>query len=224
MTSARERWRSLDELKQVRKTLQEQAQAREEQARQEAEAQRRELSTHELFLRAAGAVQVLPDTGRTNHRLPPPPPVPVQHLRDEQAVLHESLSDEFDITTLLEIDDQLSFRRPGIGSNVAAKLRSGHWSIQAHLDLHGLRSDAARERLGAFLREAWQAGLRCVRVVHGKGHGSPGKTPVLKNKVHAWLVQKDVVLAFVQARPADGGAGAVVVLLKPGRVAGAASS
>ena len=51
------------------------------------------------------------------------------------------------------------------------------------------------------------------RVVHGKGLGSPGKAPVLKNKVHAWLVQKKQVLAFVQARPADGGAGAVVVLL-----------
>ncbi|MFZ9182955.1 MAG: Smr/MutS family protein, partial [Hylemonella sp.] len=56
-------------------------------------------------------------------------------------------------------------------------------------------------------------GLRCVRVVHGKGHGSPGKTPVLKNRVHSWLVQKKEVLAFVQARPADGGAGALVLLL-----------
>ena len=221
MTSAQERWRSLDALKQVRKTLQEQVRVREEQARREAQAQRKELSARDLFLRAAGAVQALPHSGRTEQRPEPPPPVPVQHLRDEESVLRESLSDEFDITTLLEIDDQLSFRRPGIGSDVAAKLRSGHWSIQAHLDLHGLRSDAARERLGAFLREARQAGLRCVRVVHGKGHGSPGKTPVLKNKVHAWLVQKDVVLAFVQARPADGGAGAVVVLLKPARAASA---
>lgn len=188
-----------------------------EAARLQAETRRRELSAHELFLRAAGDVQALPNKGHAHLPAPPPAPVPVQHLRDEQAVLRESLSDEFDITTLLDVDDQLSFRRPGIGSEVAVRLRKGHWSIQAHLDLHGLRSDGARERLGAFLREATQAGLRCVRVVHGKGHGSPGKTPVLKKKVHAWLVQKNEVLAFVQARPADGGAGAVVVLLQPAR-------
>ena len=60
-------------------------------------------------------------------------------------------------------------------------------------------------------------GIRCVRVVHGKGLGSPGKTPVLKGRVLRWLVQKKEVLAFVQARPAEGGAGALVVLLQPGR-------
>ena len=57
--------------------------------------------------------------------------------------------------------------------------------------------------------------IRCVRVVHGKGLGSPGKAPVLKEKVHRWLVQKSEVVAFVQAQPAQGGAGALVVLLQP---------
>jgi len=69
--------------------------------------------------------------------------------------------------------------------------------------------------LAAFLREAARQGLRCVRVVHGKGNGSPGKEPVLKHRVHSWLVQKSVVLAFTQARAAEGGSGAVVVLLQP---------
>jgi DNA-nicking Smr family endonuclease len=63
------------------------------------------------------------------------------------------------------------------------------------------------------LREARRAGLRCVRVVHGKGLGSPGRVPVLKGKVHGWLAQKQEVLAFVQARPLEGGAGALLVLL-----------
>jgi DNA-nicking Smr family endonuclease len=98
---------------------------------------------------------------------------------------------------------------------VTRKLREGHWSIQKHIDLHGLRTDEAREALGRFVREAHQLGLRCVRVVHGKGLGSPGRTPVLKGRVQRWLVQKKEVLAFVQARPAEGGAGALVVLLKP---------
>ena len=99
---------------------------------------------------------------------------------------------------------------------MADKLRRGKWSIQRQLDLHGLRSDDARDALAAFLRESCKQGVRCVRVVHGKGLGSPGKAPVLKNKVHGWLAQRSEVLAFVQARPLDGGAGALVVLLRPG--------
>jgi DNA-nicking Smr family endonuclease len=75
--------------------------------------------------------------------------------------------------------------------------------------------DDAREALATFLRDAVRQGMRCVRVVHGKGLGSPGKTPVLKGKVHSWLIQKNEVLAFVQARGDEGGAGALVVLLKP---------
>jgi DNA-nicking Smr family endonuclease len=86
--------------------------------------------------------------------------------------------------------------------------------LQGQIDLHGMRSDEAREALGQFIREAGKRGWRCVRVVHGKGLGSPGKTPVLKAKVQRWLVQKNEVLAFVQAKVAEGGAGALVVLLR----------
>ena len=95
------------------------------------------------------------------------------------------------------------------------------WDVQhrrhRRSDLHGLRSDEARDALGSFIREAHKQGIRCVRVVHGKGLGSPGKAPVLKEKVHRWLVQKAEVVAFVQAQPAQGGAGALVVLLQPVR-------
>jgi DNA-nicking Smr family endonuclease len=94
-------------------------------------------------------------------------------------------------------------------------LRKGGWSIQGELDLHGLRREEAREALSSFMREAQKRGWRCVRVVHGKGLGSPGKTPVLKGKVQSWLIQKNEVLAFVQARGDEGGAGALVVLLRP---------
>jgi DNA-nicking Smr family endonuclease len=72
--------------------------------------------------------------------------------------------------------------------------------------------------LGQFLREAQSHGWRCVRVVHGKGLGSPGRVPVIKDKVKRWLVQSDRVLAFVQARGDDGGAGALIVLLQSGTV------
>ena len=194
---------------------------REQQARAQAEAQarheaalRREAEQH-LFSRSVGAVTPL--RSRNLARLPRqlPPPLPVQHWLDEERVLHESISDDFDVSTLLDTDDQLSFRRPGIGVEITHRLRAGHWSIQRQLDLHGLRVDEAREALGQFIRQAHHNGLRCVRVVHGKGLGSPGRTPVLKGRVQRWLVQKNEVLAFVQARPAEGGAGALVVLLQP---------
>jgi DNA-nicking Smr family endonuclease len=131
--------------------------------------------------------------------------------------MQEALSDEFDVESLLDTDDSLSYRRLGLGQDVIKKLRRGHWSLQGQIDLHGLRSDEARVALGHFLRDAHRLGWRCVRVVHGKGLGSPGRVPVLKSKVQRWLVQKNEVLAFVQARADDGGAGAVIVLLAPGK-------
>ncbi len=208
------------DLKLVKAAITAQARQLAVQEAERAIAVKRETSAKELFIRAAGAVKTLPDKRRANLPKPLPEPVPRQHLLDESAALRETISDEFDVSTLLDVDEQLSFRRPGIGTDVTRKLRQGHWSIQRHLDLHGLRSDDARQALGEFIREVCQLGIRCVRVVHGKGLGSPGKAPVLKNKVHSWLVQKNEVLAFVQARPAEGGAGALVVLLKPASAVG----
>ena len=211
---------SLAELRPLRRALQEAAAQQAAQAQAQREAQQRAQRERHLFAHTVGAVQPLKSAAAHNRHLPPPSapePLPLQRLQDEQRVLHEAMSDEFDVSTLLDVDDQLSFRRPGIGQDVTRKLRAGCWSIQRQLDLHGLRHDEAREALGQFIRLAHRTGLRCVRVIHGKGLGSPGKTPVLKGRVQAWLVQKKEVLAFVQARPADGGAGALVVLLQPSR-------
>ncbi len=173
----------------------------------------------ELFSRAVGRVMALAPQHMPGHKASleraRPAPVAEQRQRDEQAVMQEALSDGFDVESLLDTDEALSFRRPGIGPDVVRKLRRGNWSIQRQLDLHGFRREDARNALGLFIREANKAGVRCVRVVHGKGLGSPGKAPVLKGRVQSWLVQKKEVLAFVQARPAHGGAGALVVLLAP---------
>jgi len=207
--------KSLQDLQAIQRQLAERqkAAAALEATRQEAE--RKALAEKNLFVRAAGAVKPLSHPPRVLLAPDPPPPIPVQQQLDEQRVLRESLSDEFDASTLLDVDDAMSFRRPGIGTDVTRKLRKGDWSIQRELDLHGLRREEARERLSAFVRTAHREGIRCVRVVHGKGLGSPGKAPVLKAKVQAWLIQKEEVLAFVQARADEGGAGALVVLLKP---------
>ena len=207
---------TLADLKIVKVQIEAQAREAAALATERARIAARLAAEKNLFVNAAGAVKSLPDKGSLLLKKKLPLPEPKQQKLDDEAVLREAISDEFDVSTLLDTDEHLSFRRPGIGTDVTRKLRRGDWSIQRQLDLHGLRSDGARELLSQFIREAHKHGIRCVRVVHGKGLGSPGTAPVLKNKVHSWLVQKKEVLAFVQAKPADGGAGALVVLLQPG--------
>ena len=211
--------KSLQDLDAMRKKLADiaKAQALAEQARI-AEAKRTEAERN-LFTRAVGKVAPIANQERVWSPPQRPSTRPLQQDLDDEAVMHESMSDEFDISTLLDVDDQLSFRRPGIGTDVTRKLRKGEWSIQGQIDLHGLRSDEARNAMGQFIRDAKRMGWRCVRVVHGKGLGSPGKEPVLKSKVQRWLVQKNEVLAFVQAKPSDGGGGALLVLLGPSQSA-----
>ena len=207
--------KSLQDLGAIKKQVAAQAQAAAEAQAARQEAARRAEAERHLFANSVGKVKPIAAKDRVHHAPLRPTPQRLQQELDDQAALLESMSDEFDVTTLLDVDDQLSFRRPGIGTDVTRKLRKGEWSIQGQLDLHGLRSDEAREAVGQFVRDAKRMGWRCVRVVHGKGLGSPGKEPVLKSKVQRWLVQKQEVIAFVQAKPADGGAGALVVLLGP---------
>ena len=205
----------LQDLAVVAEHLRKEQERAEAWAKAQREAAARIQAERQLFSRSIGPITPLRSRNLIDVAPEPTLPLPVQHWLDEERVLRESISDDFDVSTLLDTDDQLSFRRPGIGPEITHRLRAGHWSIQRQLDLHGLRVDEAREALGQFIRQAQKLGLRCVRVVHGKGLGSPGKTPVLKGRVQRWLVQKIEVLAFVQARPMDGGAGALLVLLQP---------
>jgi len=188
---------------------------KQEEQRKLAEAERL-LAEREadLFRRSLGDITPLKNPDKIAPHTERPLPIARQHLADEQAALRESLSDEFTIESLMESDEELSYARSGIGPDVLRKLRRGNWIIQSQLDLHGLRTDEAREALGEFLRLALRRGQRCVRVIHGKGLGSVNREPVLKKKVRNWLVQKDEVLAFCQARAAEGGAGALIVLLR----------
>ena len=188
------------------------AEAQQQVEREQALQQRRERS---LFAAAVGTVLPLRKAAHALPERPRPAPRARQRERDDAAVLVEAISDGFDAESLLDTDDAMSFRRRGVGIDTVRKLRRGVWVLQGELDLHGLRRDEARERLAAFLRESMKKGARCVRIVHGKGHGSPGREPVLKAKVKSWLVQRTEVLAFAYARPADGGHGALIVLLKP---------
>ena len=206
---------SLEELTLIRAALLEQRRAAEAEIaaeREQVAAQRRERN---LFANAVGQVVPLRRAAHAAPERPRPAPQARQRERDDAAVLVEAISDGFDAESLLDTDDALSFRRRGVGVDVVRKLRRGVWVLQDEIDLHGLRRDEARERVADFVRDSARAGLRCIRVVHGKGLGSPGREPVLKAKVKSWLVQRSEVLAFTHARPADGGHGALIVLLKP---------
>lgn len=211
--SKQDKIHGLAELKQVRNILREQREARIQQSKLEQEHKARQKVQQNLFRSAIGKVVPLPAQNRVQPNVPKATPIPVQLQLDEARVLQESISDDFDVSNLLETDEALSYSQPGISAEITSKLRRGHWSIKATLDLHGLRLDDAREAVGHFIRTNHRNGVRCVRIIHGKGHGSPGKVPVLKSRVHRWLVQKIEVLAFVQAKASDGGTGAVVVLL-----------
>jgi DNA-nicking Smr family endonuclease len=206
--------RSLQDLAPLRDALQQrEAEAARVRATEQAERQRQDLA-RTAFARAVGPVQPLPSPGRVHGHAPRPDPLPRQREADERAALREALSDEVDVESLLLTDDGLSFRRPDISPDVLTRLRRGQWAIQAQIDLHGLRRDEAREALAEFVRSALQRGQRCVRVVHGKGLGSPGREPVLKAKVQRWLAQRAEVIAFTQASAPQGGAGALIVLLQ----------
>jgi DNA-nicking Smr family endonuclease len=207
--------RTLAELGAIKKALQEAKRAAAEAARLEHERLERERRERDVFALTVGLVTPLRAFATFAPEPDRPPAAARQRELDEAAVMLEAISDEFDVESLLDTDDGLSFRRPGIGPEVVRKLRRGVWAIQAQLDLHGLRRDEARERLALFVHDARRSGLRCVRVIHGKGNGSPGREPVLKAKVKGWLVQKKEVIAFTQARASDGGNGALLVLLGP---------
>ena len=166
-----------------------------------------------LFRQAVEGVEPLTRSGRVQSAAKLPPPLPLQTLRDEQAALSESLSDW---APPPESGDEASYLRSGVSRQILKKLRRSHWVVQDELDLHGHNSDEARLSLIAFLNRSIKRGLRCVRIIHGKGLGSKNREPVLKYKVRAWLAQREEILAYCEARPVDGGSGAMTVLLRSG--------
>lgn len=167
-----------------------------------------------LFKAAVEDAQPLPDHGKVEPPLPRVFPIPRQRIRDEQQALADSLSDHIAWEDAMETGEELVYLRTGLRRDTLKKLRRGYWVLQAELDLHGMVSVEARQAVNAFIADCGKRGLRCVRIIHGKGLRSKNREPVLRTKVKNWLMQKDEVLAFCQARAVDGGSGAVVVLLK----------
>ncbi len=169
-----------------------------------------------LFRTCIGDTRPLPDSGKIVFPPHLPWPVPRQNRTAKNPLPADSLSDHIP-QELAGNEEEFFFQRPGVAPLTMKRLRRSHWKIQAELDLHGMTSDEARACLIGFLDECKELGLRCVRVIHGKGLSSRNREPVLKLKTASWLMQRNEVLAFCQARPVDGGSGAVIVLLKVAR-------
>ena len=164
----------------------------------------------EMFRSAIGPVREMPDT-------PAPPSKPKPRARAKMAERDETEArDEFRHAldaTLLQAGDPLSYRRDEVPARVLRRLRNGEYAAEEELDLHHSDARQAEALLRRFLQEARTARLGCVRIVHGKGLNSDSGAPILKNLVDGMLRRRADVLAFHSAPPAQGGTGAVLVLL-----------
>lgn len=169
-----------------------------------------------LFRAEMSADGVIPmkSTVRAQLDRPKPKPIASHRAQDEANVPLELLKDTSGWDADIDTGDLISFIRPGLPGDILRKLKRGHWSVQATLDLHGHTLNAARDALAQFLAQARHGSARCVRIVHGKGFRSAHGIPLIRNKVRFSLAQREEVLAFCDAPAADGGAGAVVVLLR----------
>lgn len=167
-----------------------------------------------LFHEAVADVKPLTPHGRFLPPDPQLPPLPLHLFQDERAAMLAAMEDPLRWDEDTEYESDASYIRPGLARHTLRRLRRGDWRIQAELDLHGLTRIEAKHELVVFLHECKRRQARCIRVIHGKGLRSKNREPVLKQHVRHWLMQREEVLAFVQARPVDGGSGAVIVLLK----------
>lgn len=158
----------------------------------------------DLFLLATeGATPLKFETRAETGRMPPAR----RHAAQPVEARPDRLSDFISFP-----EEETAFCRPGLSQSLR-KLKKGRFRVEHELDLHGMTSIEARSEVVNFLDAARTSGMTVVRIIHGKGHGS-GKEPVLKSRARNWLVQMPEVLAFCEAKPADGGSGALVVLLK----------
>ena len=167
----------------------------------------------DLFRRAVADARPIKPDDRAEIETRKPRPGARFSRADDDAVLRESLdADDDDIES--DSGDGLRFSRPSVGKRTIRRLARGHYAVQAEIDLHGMTVAEAKPRLKDFIAESSDRGLRCVRIVHGKGLGSGERGPVLKPSVNAWLRRWNDVLAFVSAPRVHGGTGAVFVLLR----------
>ena len=178
-----------------------------------------ELSDEELFRQEMFGISPLPAAGSGRGR-------PIEQEREvlvrqsDEAEAYAQLSDlvagggTFDIS---DSDEYIEGLASGLDRRLMARLRRGDYAVQGHVDLHGLTREEARVKVDEFLHDSRIHGCRCILIIHGRGLNSKDQIPVLKEALRVWLTRGRIarhVLAFATARPTDGGAGAVYVLLR----------
>lgn len=212
---------SLADLKRVHEKLAQERERAEREAREEAARRERTAPAHDVdaFRRAMQSATPMKSANKVEHRRAGPAIDEAMASRrasalgEKPARADAGVSDGGDVAHLLS-ENGTAFVRADAAPDTARRLKRGEWRIGAELDLHGLRVEQARHAVLSFLDECLEHGIRCVRIVHGKGYRSQGLEPVLKDKVRTWLVQKVEVVAFSEAAEREGGAGALLVLMR----------
>lgn len=173
-----------------------------------------------LFRQAMADVKPLSSRGADRVEKAPPPPPPPEHLSSEESEVIATLSDLISGKGEFRIKDTPEYMEgvaPGLDPGLAHRLHRGDFSVQKHLDLHGLTVEEAHRAVLDLFNEVARTGQRCLLLIHGRGLNSPEGKPVIKERVKSWLSRGRLarqVLAFATARACDGGAGAVYVLLR----------
>ena len=159
----------------------------------------------EAFLAAVDGATPLPRPDRVSFEAPKPSPRPRQRERDEAAVLGELLHAPLAVDDWLDLGGADSFLRSGVPRSVLRDLRRGRWSIQDHVDLHGMNRHEAQVQVqvAQFISQALSSGKRCLRIVHGRGHGSPGREAILRQLVKVWLGRCKDCLLYTSPSPRD---------------------
>lgn len=166
----------------------------------------------ELFRRSVGPVRKI-GCDRARQIATPPPPRPRNDPETDIRERPDSFSDAYDPGTV-SADEVLFFARPGLQRRQLQRFRRGQLACTAELDMHGMTAAVARSELMAFIALCRDRRIRCARIIHGKGYGSGGAVPVLKNRLNSWLRQHHDVLAFSSAQARHGGSGALYLLLR----------
>ena len=178
-------------------------------------AKKEDISNEEkaLFRNSVAGTRPLKTEARVEPEKKRPPARPLQKENDDQPIIQDIFADPYDLIDM-EIEEELFFARNGLQKRTLKKLKRGEIAIEAELDLHRRTKLEARQAITNFLYYCHTNKLHCVRIIHGKGYGSHGKQPILKQFINYWLRQREDILAFCSARQVDGGTGAVYVLLK----------
>ncbi len=168
-----------------------------------------------LFRSAIGDVRPV-STDRVDPRPEPPAPHPARTLDDAAQVLRE-LADTPLAEMELAMAEPLSYVKDGVAARILRRLGRGEYAVRDEIDLHQMTAPVATRAIAGFLDASRRGGRLCVRIIHGKGLRSKSDGPVLKRLTDQLLRRRGDVIAFRSARAADGGTGAVVVLLRPDR-------